>query len=325
MKKFKSLLILISFVTLFFSNVANAESPDTGTLTGSVTSIITLNKEQVEPTKEMYEENIDEAVTEELPEELEIADEEGNETEIKEIQQLMDGINENGSEILFVDETNESKIETQLPDLNVKIDEFEVSTDENGNFQIPGIPTGTYNLYVTFEDSIITTQVVEIKNGENQFDIELNLSGKAFFEGSQIMSEKMMTSDEVGEASTTYYSTKPIGSTVGSGMGTMKIIAGNNIVGCNKAANSLSDSSKFPLNSSDCAVAIARGTSYAGNPTVFFYWKKNYVCYIESIQSALDKMGENSGSNVYCNGKKKSDGHYNCSWFRDHSERLHTH
>lgn len=306
------------------SNLASAASIKNGNLSGNVTNIIELDENETKKAKENFNTNLNEALVQELPVRLKNAENKGNNKEAKEIKKLMKSLKDKKSKTIFTDKKMGSNINTPLPDLTVKLGEFETVTDENGDFKFHNIPVGKYNLIIKFKENIITSDFLDIRKGENHFEIEINLSGEAFFEGSQIMSETNMVNSEIGEATTTYYSTKAIGSYVGEGKGRMKIIASNNIVGCNKAAKKIADSAKFPFNSSDCSIAIERGAAYASNKTLFFYWSENYVCYIESIQSALSYMGDKS-TNVYCNAKKKNGGHYNCSWFRDHSERLHTH
>lgn len=53
------------------------------------------------------------------------------------------------------------------------------------------------------------------------------------------------------------------------------------------------------------------------------YYAQNVVCVIESCQN----VSGNEGLNVYCNSKKKSGPHWNCSWINGikHTESFHYH
>ena len=146
-------------------------------------------------------------------------------------------------------------------------------------------------------------------------DINLKFSGANIFDASQRMEESMASSmfipvdtSEQVKSMARYYPTYAVNTIVpgSSGNGRMKIVASNNIVGCNKASKSIADSSKFPFNMSDCAISIGLGTAYAKNSVIFGWAWRSYYCFLEAMQSGLAKMGENTGSNVYCNGKYKS-------------------
>ncbi|MCM3644883.1 carboxypeptidase-like regulatory domain-containing protein [Priestia aryabhattai] len=321
-------LSLISTVSL---SVANAETTSTQNLSGNISSSISFSNEQIKEIKEAYESSVtSEETLSDLENDLQEAQTNGEEKEVESISNTIDSVQQLDIDKQFTKESDSTQnLETPLPSLQVSLDDkYTVSTDKDGNYQFNNIPEGTYSLKVSLGESVLSKQEVVI-NGDDQpnqtVDVELNMSGDTFYEGAQLMGEQMDMGDDTAETSTTYYPEYKVGTFKGSGRGTMKIIAKKNIVGCNKAGKSLSkDSSTFPANNSDCAVAIYRGAAYAGNRTVFSYWKNNYYCYVESVQNALSKMGESS-ANVYCNGKKKSSGHYNCSWFRGHSESLHTH
>ncbi|WP_394555705.1 hypothetical protein C1N61_31160 (plasmid) [Priestia aryabhattai] len=325
-------LSLISTVSL---SVANAETTSTQNLSGNISSSISFSNEQLKEIKEAYESSVTgEETISELEDDLQEAKTNGEDKVAESISNTIDSAQQLDLNDQFVKESDSTEsLKTALPSLQVSLDDkYSVTTDKDGNYQFNNIPEGKYSLTVSLGESILSKQDVLI-NGTDQpnqtVDVELNMSGDTFYDGAQLMGEQMNMGDDMeddtAEASTTYYPEYKVGSFKGSGRGIMKIIAKKNIVGCNKAGKSLSkDSSTFPANNSDCAVAIYRGTAYAGNKKLFAYWKNDYYCYIESIQNALSKMGDDS-TNVYCNGKKKSSGHYNCSWFRGHSESLHTH
>lgn len=317
--------ISLSLIITFSIKQVNAEEVNGGSVHGNISTIITFNQSQSTEVKDWFSESIEGAVNPELEPALEEAKQEGDVVKAEAIESAINEIQDSGSDSLFTQEGTATTLKANLPDVFVSFGNISTKTDANGNFDLNGIPEGEYLVTISKDGSVIYSQPVDIKQGDQQIDLELNVSGDAFYEGAEQMIEGNITVEETAQASTTYYSTKPIGSYVGSKLGKMKIIANNNIVNCNKADDSISDSQYFPANGSDCSVAIARGAAYASNPIVFFYWKKNLVCYIESIQSAANMLGDNAGQNVYCNAKKKSDGHYNCSWFRDHSESLHTH
>lgn len=100
-----------------------------------------------------------------------------------------------------------------------------------------------------------------------------------------------------------------------------------NIVHCNKCSKSATENitkkTKWLAGGSDCAKAIRLGALYVSNPIGNAIYAQNVVCVIESCQS----ISNNEGANIYCNWKKKSGPHWNCSWFTGigHTESFHYH
>lgn len=215
-----------------------------------------------------------------------------------------------------------STLEIPLPNVDIQFGDLKTKTDSKGNFIINGLETKTYPVVISYEGKEVYR--TQLKVNKNQIlDINLSFPGNNIFKAADLMSEYMLSEENIQTASTNFpiYS---IGTIVpgSSGKGTMKIVAANNIVGCNKADKTIGDSANFPLNFSDCSVSIGLGTAYASNSITFMWAYMSYNCFLESLQN----FGDGNEQNVYCNGKNKS-GHYNCSWFNGIgcTESLHTH
>lgn len=161
--------------------------------------------------------------------------------------------------------------------------------------------------------------------------VTASITAEEFAEGGLKMSEEMMEAEGqkvVTVAKKKYDKNNPC--TWGKNYSKSRLVYSTktypNIVHCNKCDDSATENEtsqyKWLLDGSDCAKSIRLGTLYFSNPTSYSTFVMCGLCVIESCQSLT---GE--GPNVYCNGKKKTGTHWNCSWFPGiwHTESFHYH
>jgi CarboxypepD_reg-like domain len=228
-------------------------------------------------------------------------------------------------------------LQTPLPTVDVQIGDRRTKTDKKGRFSLSGVTPGKHEMTISFNGKTIRQLDVMVKSDRQQLDVDLQVSGEKFMGAAEKMSRSIhhqptASQQDVHAQGFRFYPEQPVGTIAGTGRGSMQIFAPGNIVGCNKADAGVSvpgqpdpndDSGRFPFNFSDCSISIGLGTAYAGDPLFSWPYHMSYNCFIESIQNGM----QDDGQNVYCNGQRKDDGHWNCSWFNgiEHPENLHTH
>lgn len=314
--------LMILFIAIFSISLVYALGNHETKVKLNVT--FTWNKEEVQKAKDWYQ-NGKKHSLEKLEKELQ--DPEVDKKTKYEIKKALEMENKTESSDLIKDNKDGSaSMKVPLPYIDVQIGNIKVKTDATGEFVLKEIPQGKQIMILSYEDKKIYEGEVRLTEKNSQVDINLEFNGEQIEKAAERMGASMKGEQEqVGKTmALQFYPTYPKNTMVpwSSGKGTMWVRGAYNIVSCNKA-HKYKYSADFPWNNSDCAVAIRLGALYASNSIAFYYYRQNYYCYIESIQN----VSGNEGSNVYCNGVKKSDGHYNCSWFNGikHSESLHSH
>lgn len=243
--------------------------------------------------------------------------------------------NVNVNDMFKENEDGSSEVKVPLPNAQVTIDGKTVTTDQNGKYTIDGVDSGNQKIELTFDNEEIAQKNLNIQDGVSDIDANVNttVTTDDLENAAKDMSESMAATQSLR-----YYETYKVGTKLEYKNESMQIVASKNVVSCNEISKnsdktrkikdhlSKTDFSKFPLNNSDCAQSIGLGVLASETPALAVVYHNSIYCEVEAAQAAGRRMGANT-KNVYCDKKKKSGGHYNCSWFNGigHSERLHTH
>jgi len=226
-----------------------------------------------------------------------------------------------------------------------------LQTDEDGFYSTQGFSKGKYAVTLSKAGVLNLEDTIEIRKDEDsECDInfsktseEINASLNKMASGmsEEVKENKIVLESKVeieeadvsllGNDSTIgeYYGklkTDKESSIIGtSGRGTSRYAEdGSNRPKCQKSDKNLGDSSKFPLNSSDCATSIGLGFMAFQDPALYPVYFNSTYC-VDECFSALP--------NIYCNGKNtmrddtSKNNHMNCSWFNGigHTENMHIH
>lgn len=249
-----------------------------------------------------------------------------NETKSKAIKKQIELIsNVDTSEVFNGDEDN--TIVIPMKGIEVDCSVIDDLTDEDGEVEVKA---DDMEELVDWCDE----QDVELYQDDEGLVVKSEITAEEFAEGGLKMSEDML--DAEGQKVVTVKRVKYNKSNPkiwGKNYSSSRLIYSTksypNIVHCNKCDDSSSENEKnvgkWLLDGSDCAKAIRLGTISltTTNPILKLYYSQNVVCVIESCQNLSGK----EGPNVYCNSKKKSGPHWNCSWFNGikHTESFHYH
>ncbi|HEX9060234.1 MAG TPA: hypothetical protein VF941_08640 [Clostridia bacterium] len=260
----------------------------------------------------------------------------------------------NVKNLFKINKDGSSSMEMKIPHCKVVMDGTTTTTsDENGTYSFDNPTVGKHKIDVYYNDTLIKSDNVDISeqnidrrgtsDASKDVDLTLSASSSQINDAINKMGESMVNSQSIylpsyfGISSSSFgtYNTStrkyPYFQPVQTKSGTyynMYFITPSGHVGCNKADTTLASAQTFPKDvGSDCAKSIAFGALAYSSPVLALYYYNSEYCAIETAQEAYSKMGGGNETNVYCNGKRGSDGHYNCSWFNGIGcdERLHTH
>lgn len=241
------------------------------------------------------------------------------------IESLIDALNNADVADVFDDSKNTS-ITIPMIAVNVDVGDETSTTDETGTIVVDTDEVENVINDCSYSDYEVTTENRNIK-------IKNNITFNEFAEGIYEMSENM--TDSMGQACKTY-AKKSKGYSWGSNRSTTVVCYSTNsypnIVYCNKCDKSTTESKNmvtWAVGGSDCAKSVRLGiiATATTNPLLRALYVRSINCVIESCASLIDAVDHTSTTNIYCNGKKKSGTHWNCSWFSGigHTESFHTH
>lgn len=285
---------------------------------------------------EVYKQSIQDALDENMESLVNEMMKTENSSKMDLLDNLVSEIETVDLESLFTEEGNSSTmLKIPLTDMNVSIDEAELNLSSDGK-----VESGEFEANQEVAETICTQDTVsivlddmadlavdaEIEKNETNYEINYKISYEDFSEGVEEMADNM--SEGTAQKITNVYPAKvKVGSYVGAGAGRTKVYFNTNIVGCNKHDKNLKSitTKQFAAGNSDCAKSVKLGLIALADSTGVLkaYYANSINCVIEGMTSVT---GENV-NNIYCNGKRKSGNHVNCSWFNGigHSERFHYH
>lgn len=278
-----------------------------------------------------YAESIQNAIdstAEQLENEIILSDDEDKKELLGE---YLGNIEDFESEDMFTENgDNTFELSFPLENVEVNIDGENIITNEEGEVDIEDTEIDFEN--VDLEDIEIADEYenfeTEIEENGDTIDCNVNIPFSDFSKGIKEMSDDM--SNVEAQTKCKFYKKKSVGSTFGAGAGRCVVCFNTNIVNCNKCDGSATKNySKvdFALKNSDCSKSVKLGLVALRDRLPFkplrYYYRYSIYCVQESMASLVD----NKEKNAYCNWKKKSGGHVNCSWFNGigHSEAFHTH
>lgn len=350
------LLLLLPLSAATFQPVYAAKQT---ALTGTVQTMIEFDKKNAAPAKKWFDNMIGMA-----KEDLEAQLKNAPKKEKKKIKKQLNELKKIKSKKVFVDNPNGSAVlKVPLPHVEIQVGGQKTYANHKGKYTLTHVPLGKHKMIISQDGKKLREFNVVVERGKPRKDINLRIYDKQWFVNIDKMSASMTSThpashDQVTIQGITTYPKLPFGTRVGLGKGdegedefndgTMSIISDpnkgepENIVSCNKASeyespagkkpfdpngkdNWLSNTWKFPANDSDCTRSIALGLIYDASWGLIDSFKMSHYCVLESINNEMDS--EKSYQNIYCNGHQKTDGHWNCSWFKGigHTEALHTH
>lgn len=284
---------------------------------------------------EVYKESIQDALDENMESLVNEMMKTQNSSKMDLLDNLVNEIENLDIESLFKEEGNSTMLKIPLTDMNVSIDEAELNLSSDGK-----VESGEFEANEEVAETICTQDTVsivlddmadlavdaEIEKNESNIEINYKFTYEDFSEGVEEMANNM--SEGTAQKITNVYPAKvKVGSYVGAGAGRTKVYFNTNIVGCNKHDKNLKSitTKQFAAGNSDCAKSVKLGLIALADSSGFLkaYYANSINCVIEGMTSIT---GENV-NNIYCNGKRKSGNHVNCSWFNGigHSERFHYH
>lgn len=278
-----------------------------------------------------YAESIQEAVdstAEELENEIILSD---DEYKVDLLEDYLDEIENVDSNDMFIEQSDGTyDVIIPLDNVDMLVDGELVSTDENGEINDEDIDLDISDIE---EEDIVLGEgyddfEVEVNENEDGLEYNVKVSFDEFSEGIEEMAEEM--NDSKAQTKCKFYSKKKVGKSFGAGAGLCYVVYDTNIVNCNKCDGSATKKytvKEFALKNSDCSKSVKLGLvaladrSYLG--LVRYYYRYSKYC----VQEGMASLADSKEKNAYCNWKKKSNGHVNCSWFNGigHSEAFHTH
>ena len=286
----------------------------------SFETTIVFTEEQGQLYKEAMEKDVKETI-EALTNEVMMSD---NAYKEEYIESLIKDLNEANVEDVFDDETC-TTMTIPMMNTGIAVDGEVEKTDLEGVITV---------------DEAVSNEIIERFDNDDNYDVTVEndtvvvsnqVSFDDFAEGIYNMSEEM--SDTEGQAVTTY-SKKSKGYSWGSNASRTVVCYSTNsypnIVYCNKCDKSSNESKSvaaWAVGGSDCAKSVRLGGLALSGGIFGILYSNSIYCVIESCASVYDALENTSTSNIYCNGKKKSGNHWNCSWFTGigHTESFHTH
>lgn len=227
-------------------------------------------------------------------------------------------------------ETGKKQIKVPCKKTVIEIEGKQYKTDNNGVVKSTVLNNSLENKeqekITVKEDKILTDVEIEEKK-DGTIELNHSISFQDFAKGAEKMGGNMSGAVAQKVTCKTYKKRKADGKhSFGHGVGYSPVFFDKNIVGCNKCDKSAKKnytSYQFITGNSDCAQSTQLGLFASQNPIGAIVYYNSLHC----LNEAMDAAENNPRANEYCNGKKKSDGHVNCSWFTGigHTEEFHTH
>ena len=309
--------------------VSATKMPNTVTVTGKIETSIHFEKSEISNTKEWLNQTKNEDLAQ-INNEIAQEKDPIQKNLLEQTKKALE--NYNPTENLKVNKDGSANLAGTAPHAQVTIAGKTVTASLDGKYTVDAVPIGTHHVTVSSNDVPIAEQKVKI-SPKNLVIINPKVTATS----QDIKTAATDMSQETGTVqSVRYYK---YAHDVQGGIQPMHWAkGGNQVVSCNEAAkdssksstfyNKNTDLSKFPHNNSDCARNIAQGSMVAtsGSSSLYQRYGNSVNCLNESFAAMLRRVGDGWAKNQYCNGKKKSGGHYNCSWFYGvrEPERLHT-
>ncbi|WP_160674136.1 hypothetical protein [Clostridium sp. C8-1-8] len=268
-------------------------------------------------------------------------------------KELSESKNFNVKELLKTNEDGSSTIDIKLPNCKIVVDDTaQVTSDANGDYSLDSVTVGEHKVDLYYQGNQFNSAKIDItsdnfdnsksKDTTKETDVTVTSTSKQINDAINRMGESMVHAQSIILPSYFGYYTSDFGQfdnlynrrydnfpSTGNGLNgyglNMWFATPSGIVGCNKADTTLNSAQNFPNDvNSDCALSIGYGIIALGNPIYEAIYYDSEKCAVEAVQN---KSMNTLGTNVYCNGKLGSDGHYNCSWFNGigHDERMHIH
>lgn len=325
MKK-KLLVVMLTaalFANQFSDSIYATEVEDETNFNATVT--VEFSEADAKAYQESIQKTLDESI-EALENEILLSH---NKEKINLLEQYQEEMENYDIEELF-EVSSDGNMTMEIPYESLKLDihGIETETDKNGESTIDNIDIDDIEAEDISVENINdeVDYVIDVDKKNNVINCDITMSFSDFSKGVETMSDNM-TDAKAQSTKCNFFSKRKVGNSFGHGAGKSYIYFDKNIVGCNKCDKSEAKSyttNEFALGNSDCSKSVKLGLIALTNTILSSYYSYSIYCVQEGMASVVSSDNE---SNAYCNHKKKSGGHVNCSWFNGigHSEQFHTH